>query len=598
MVPAPPTGQSVVYFTLLLTLVLFIWGRLRYDVVALLALLAVVGFGVVPPDRAFNGFGNPAVVTVAAVLVVTRALQNNGVVELLARAMAHAGSRPWAQVAAVTMLATAISGFVSSVAAAALLMPVAVRMTRRTQHSASILLMPLAFGSLLGALFTLIGSSPNIIVSEFRGRMVGEPFRMFDFSPVGGGIALAGVVFISLLGWRLIPRRQGQAAPDAMFDIQSYITEVRVPEDSPVVDGPLVEVERAVGSGAVTVAALVREERRLLAPSSFEVLRAGDTLIVEAGSEDLATLVDTLGLELVGKKDEGTAVLGSDDVVMSEAVVRPDSPVADRTASGLRLRDRYGVNLLAVARHGRRVPERLSRVRIRAGDVLLLQGPRETMAEAVGDLGCLPLAERGLRIGAPRRIVLSTAIFLLALVVAAMGWQPVHVAFVAAAVVLVVAGLVSLREAYASVDWPIVVLLGAMIPVGQALETTGGAARVADVLLRMADWTPAWGSVAVILVATMCLSDLINNAAAAVLMAPIAFGVAQGLQASPDPFLMAVAIGASCAFLTPIGHQSNTLVMGPGGYRFGDYWRLGLPLELLIAAVAVPLILRFWPLGP
>jgi di/tricarboxylate transporter len=256
------------------------------------------------------------------------------------------------------------------------------------------------------------------------------------------------------------------------------------------------------------------------------------------------------------------------------------------------------VNLLAVARHGRRVPERLSRVRIRAGDVLLLQGPRETMAEAVGDLGCLPLAERGLRIGAPRRIVLSTAIFLLALVVAAMVWQPVHVAFVAAAVVLVVAGLVSLREAYASVDWPIVVLLGAMIPVGQALETTGGAARVADVLLRMADWTPAWGSVAVILVATMCLADLINNAAAAVLMSPIAFGVAQGLQASPDPFLMAVAIGASCAFLTPIGHQSNTLVMGPGGYRFGDYWRLGLPLELLIAAVAVPLILRFWPLGP
>jgi di/tricarboxylate transporter len=255
------------------------------------------------------------------------------------------------------------------------------------------------------------------------------------------------------------------------------------------------------------------------------------------------------------------------------------------------------VNLLAVARQGRRIPERLSRVRLRAGDVLLLQGPRETLPAVVAELGCLPLAERGLRIGATRRIVLSAGIFLFALLAAAVGWLPVHVSFVAAAVVLVLARLVTLAEAYASVDWPIVILLGAMIPVGQALETTGGAARIADLLLVAAGWTPPWGSVAVILVATMCLSDLINNAAAAVLMAPVAFGVAQGLGASADPFLMAVAIGASCAFLTPIGHQSNTLVMGPGGYRFGDYWRLGLPLEILIASVAVPLILRVWPLA-
>ncbi len=588
--------QTIVFSVLLLTLVLFILGKWRYDIVALLALLAVACTGVVPGDQVFAGFGHPAVVTVAAVLVASRGLLNSGLVDSIASWMSRLGDRPILQVTALTGLVTACSGFMNNVGALALLMPVAIRMARSSNHPPSLLLMPLAFGSLLGGMTTLIGTPPNIIISTFRAQTTTEPFRMFDFAFVGLGVALGGLLFISLIGWRLIPRRKSPVSREELFQIEDYISEVRVPEDSNIVGRPLRELEAAT-EAEVTIVGLVRGEWRIAAPPRFEILQAGDILTVEADSEALKSLVDAAHLELVGSKELHEEVLGSDEVSVVEAVVRPDSPLEGNTAWTFNLRWRYGVNLLGVARQGARLRERLRSIQFKAGDVLLLQGQTEALQEALPVLGCLPLAERGLRLGHPRRVLLAVGIFGAAVAAAATGMLPVQVVFVGAAVVMVLIGLLSLREAYESIDWPIIVLLGAMIPVGQALESTGGAALIASGVLNFSgQMTPAL-MVAIVLVGTMFLSDLVNNAAAAILMAPIAISIATSFGASSDPFLMAVAVGASCAFLTPIGHQSNALVMGPGGYRFGDYWRMGLPLEVVIATISIPLILHFWPVG-
>jgi di/tricarboxylate transporter len=592
----PTADQWIVFGALLAALVLFAAGRWRYDVVALLALMVVTLTGIVPAADAFSGFGHPAVVTVAAVLVASRGLQNSGVVDVVASQIGRVGAHPLLQILALMVVVTIASAFMNNVGALALLLPVALRMARKSGTSPSVLLMPLAFGSLLGGLMTLIGTPPNIIIATFRAQNGAGPFGMFDFTPVGGGVALVGVLFVALVGWRLIPQRKGQASREELFDVEDYMSELRVGEESKVVRQTVREVEAST-EGDVVVVGLIRGERRLPAPSGFEPLRAGDVLIVKADPEALKGLVEAGGLELVGSKGLDTEALGSDEVSVVEAVVARDAVIDGKTPRGLNLRWRYGLNLLGLSRQGTRVRERLKSVRIRAGDILLLQGRTDAVPDALTALGLLPLAERGLRLGAPRRLFLAVGIFGASLAAAAAGLVAVQVAFVAAALLMVLTGLLSLREVYESIDGPIIILLGAMIPVGRALETTGGAQTIASGLLAVGTSLPPVATLAVVLVGTMFLSDAINNAAAAVLMAPIAISVAAGLGASADPFLMAVAIGASCAFLTPIGHQSNTLVMGPGGYRFTDYWRMGLPLGAIIVAVALPLLLRFWPLG-
>ena len=590
------TEQTIVFTVLFLVLALFIMGRWRYDVVALLALLAVAVTGLIPIGQVFVGFGHPAVVTVAAVLVVSRGLQNSGVVDMIARWMVLVGDRPFVQVITLTGLVGVMSAFMNNVGALALLMPVADQMARKNSRSPSFLLMPLAFGSLLGGMMTLIGTPPNIIISTFRREAGPAPFGMFDFAPVGAGTLLAGVFFISIIGWRRIPKRKRQTSREELFKVGEYMTEVRVPEDSKMVGKYLRDLEVGTESD-VTVMGLVRGEKRFLVPSSYETLRAEDILIVEADPEALKTLVDDAGVELVGSKELDEEILGSDEVSVIESVIMPDSPIAGRTAWNLNLRWRYGVNLLAVARQGERIRARLSRIRFNPGDVLLLQGRTDTLQEAMSMLGCLPLAERGLRIGQPRRIFFSTGLFGCAIAVTAMDFLPVQIAFVAAAVAMVLVGLLSLSEVYESIDWPVIVLLGAMIPVGQALETTGGASLIAENLLKVSGQLSPTVTLVAVLLGTMALSNVLNNATTAILMAPIAISIAQGLGASADPFLMSVAVGASCAFLTPIGHQSNTLVMGPGGYRFSYYWRMGLPLSIVVTLAAIPIILRIWPLG-
>lgn len=589
------SDELIVFATLLATLVLFIHGRWRYDVVALLALLTLAVLRIVPPAEAFSGFGHPAVITVAAVLVVGRGMLNSGVVDMIAAAMLRLGASPTVQLSVMGAIITGCSAFMNNIGALAIFMPVALQMARKSERSPYYLLMPLAFGSLLGGMVTLIGTPPNIIIANYREQATGEAFHMFSFAPVGIGVALAGGVFIALIGWRFIPRRKGQASREELFEIENYLTEVRVVEDSGIAGRSLAKIP-VFSEHNVLVLAILRGENRLSTPSILEVIRPGDVLIVEADSESLKALVDTHDFELVADQEVGLKMMENDEVNVIEAVIAPNSIMQGRTARGLNLRWRSEIVLLAVARQGRRLRARLGDIRFKAGDVLLLRGREEALMGASAELGYLPLAERRLRLGEPRRIALSLGLFGAAILSAAFGLAPVQIAFSVAAVAMVLAGLLSLREVYESIEWPIIILLGAMIPVGQALETTGGAQRIAEWIIALHNVLPPAAVLAVVLIVTMFLSDLVNNAAAAVLMAPIALGVAAGLEASPDPFLMSVAIGASCAFLTPIGHQANALVMGPGGYRFGDYWRLGLPLEIIVVVVAVPLLLWAWPM--
>jgi di/tricarboxylate transporter len=591
-----PLQQWIIFATLILTLFLFVSGRWRYDVVALLALLIITLTGLIPVEHAFTGFSNPAVVTVAAVLVLSRGLQNSGIIEWIGEKLSSLKGGITLQLTALTLIVMFLSAFMNNVGALALLLPVALGLAKKKNIPASALLMPIAFASLLGGMTTLIGTPPNIIVSSFRQETRAEPFGMFAFSPVGVGVALAGVMFIILIGWRLIPHRRGNADSDSLFEIENYITEVKVTENSNLAGKRLWEINSFTKAQSV-VFGLIRGKEKYLEPSRLRVLRPADVLILSSDTENLKKLVASSDLELVGSQQIVREDLESDEVSLVEVVIMPNSMLLGGTAHSLNLRVEHGVNLLAISRQGKVLRNRLDRIRFRTGDVLLLQSHVVTMKETVDVLGCLPLAGRGLQIRPKGQMLAALGIFAGALLIAATGLIPVQIAFVAAVVIMIIAKIVSLREAYESVNWPIIILLGAMIPVGEALETTGGAQRIAESLLHISEFFPPAGTLTITLIATMFLSDLVNNAAAVVLMAPIGIRIAEGLGASVDPFLIAIAIGASCAFLTPIGHQSNTLVMGPGGYKFGDYWRIGLLLEIIVIVVAVPLILHFWPLG-
>ena len=607
--------QLFIFGVLATMLVLFVWNRWRYDVVSVAALLVTAVAGVIPADQVFSGFGHPAVITVVAVLVLSRGLLNAGVVDVIARQLSRVGSRPVVQALAITAIVALCSGFMNNVGALALLMPVVVWMSRQSGRSPSLLLMPLAFGSLLGGMLTLIGTPPNMIIAAYRTNVEAAPFGMFDFLPVGAAVAAVGVVFIGLVGWRLIPKQTDKDALPELFEISDYITEVRLPEESKFVGFPLHDLLTAMPNKEdITIVGMVRNEKRILAPSMYRVLRAGDILMVETDSDSLKNLIDDGGLEFIEgdkgdesktdrpnekEKDDETNTrksIESEEIGVVEAVIAPGSLLIGKTASSLNLRERYGINIIAVARRGKRLQERLGRIRFLAGDIVLLQGGKKSLPGTLTELGGLPLAERGLRIGKPRKVLVPVGLFVAAMVLVALNVLPAQVALTGAALALIVAGLLSPTEAYQSIDWPVVVLLGAMIPVGNAFETTGGADLVARQLHSAAQAVSPAVTLAILMIGTMLLSNIINNAAAAILMAPIAVGLAESIDACADPFLMCVAIGASCAFLTPIGHQSNAMVMEPGGYKFGDYWPMGLPLSILIVATAIPTILWVWPL--
>ena len=642
-------SQIHILAILVATVAMFLWGRWRHDMVAAGSLLACVVAGLVPANEAFAGFGHPAVVTVACVLVLSRGLQTSGAVDAFTRVVLPAKAGPTVSIGALVVLAAVLSAFMNNVGALALLMPVAIQLAGRLQLPPGKVLMPLAFGSILGGTTTLIGTPPNLIIAGFRDSREGlDGFAMFDFLPVGGPMALAGVLFIVLVGWRLVPSRK--QAGIAGFETGSYLTEVRIPEDSKVVNMSLREVERTLDEIGVQVVGLVRNGTHLVAPRSSRRLSTGDILMVEAEADTLATMLSELGLELEeavppepenGNRDAGEGHEGSeqqpaeesraprkvqslpdksadqhragdtdrkedadqdgpsrrsDEVALMELAVLPGAMLVGRSARDILLRTRYGLNLLAVSRQGQWSMVRLRSLDLRPGDLLLIQGPPEAITEFAADNGCVPLAERELHIPDRRKAILAILIMLASVGVAAAGLLPAAVAFLGGVLASMALRTVSLRTVYEAVDWPVIVLLGALLPVAAAMQHTGAADLIARVLLDTLARGNAVVGLVVILVTTMTLSDLMNNTATAAVMAPISLGAAMQLGVNPDTFLMAVAIGASCAFLTPIGHQNNTLILGPGGFRFGDYWRLGVPVELVLIAVAVPLLLIVWPL--
>ncbi|MBN2114425.1 MAG: SLC13 family permease [Acidimicrobiia bacterium] len=583
--------QATIFAILGVSLALFAWGRWRYDLVGVMALLTATVTGIIEPGQAFQGFAHPAVVTVVAVLIMGRGLERSGFAEMASRRLLTLKDHRILQLAVLTGLVLFSSAFINNVGALALYLPVALRVSRATGQPPSRLLMPLAFASLFGGLLTLVGTPPNIIIATIRERAGGEPFGMFDFSPVGGAVALLGVALMILIGWRLVPVRRSATAPGALFTVADYLSELRVTPGS-AADGA--SLRKIMEDADVVALGLVRDERQRTELPMFTVLQADDVLVVEGDAEAIDDLISRFGFALGGAPKTGAVLRG---LSLHEAVVPPGAFAVGRSATSLRLRGRHAVNLLGVARAGERIYQRLAEISFEVGDVLLLQGRESAVKAVIADLGCLPLAEREITLGTNRRLALGLGIFAAAVVAAAVGLLPVELAFALAALVMVLTRLVSLEGAYRAVDLPIVVLLGTMLPVGEALETTGAADLLAERLVAMGGVASPGVLVAALMGAVMLLSNVVNNAAAAAIAAPIAIRMAQSLSVSPDPFLMAVAIGASLPLLTPIGHQSNLLVMAPGGYRFGDYWRLGLPLSLLAVVAGTGAILWAWPPG-
>ena len=630
--------QLLILLILSITVAMFLHGRWRHDMVATGALLACVLAGLIPPQEAFAGFAHPAVVTVACVLVLSRGLQVSGAVDALAARLLPARAGILLSLAALVGLGALLSGFMNNVGAMALLMPVAMQLAARLELPPGRVLMPLAFGTILGGMTTMIGTPPNLIVSGFRAQTGAGSFAMFDFTPIGLAVAVVGTLFIVLLGWRLVPARE--KASTEGFETGAYVTEVRVVPDSKAAGLFLREIEARLDEAGAQIIGLVRNEVRMTAPQSSRKVLAGDILVIEADVEALPEVLSTLGLQLEeagssradaaqqdgedaeqdgqhkekGKGprdprdkgetgvDEGTqedekgAARADAEVTLMELVVRPEAVLIGRSARDLSLRTRYGLNLLAVSRNGNRSKSRLRTLKIQAGDLLLMQGPLEALTEFAADSGCVPLAERELRIPDRRKAWTAGAIMLFAVGGAALGLLPAAISFALGVLASMALRTIPLRSVYESIDWPVIVLLAALIPVAGAMESSGTADLIAHALLDGVAQGNAIFALTLVLIVTMFLSDLMNNAATAAVMCPIAIGTAAALGVNADAFLMAVAIGASCAFLTPIGHQNNTLILGPGGFGFGDYWRLGLPLEVLVAAVSIPLLVLVWPL--
>ena len=589
------SADQIILFSLFgVVFTLLIWGRFRYDIVAFTALMVAVVLGVVPTKDAFSGFGHPATLVVALVLVVSAGLVRSGAVFLITRTLVDATRSLGAHIALMGAIGGVLSAFMNNVAALALLMPVDIQTSRKAGRPPGLSLMPLSFATILGGMATLIGTPPNIIIAAIREENLGAPFAMFDFAPVGGLAALAGLAFVSLIGWRLIPQRD--TAAHASHDISQYIAELTVPKGNKQIGKRVAELSEAADRADVAILGLIRDGKRRYGQARNAVLQAEDALVIEATPEALDEFRSSLDLAVADAKREEALNAAGEGVEIIEVVVPDDARIRGRTAKAVGLSWRQRSVLLGVSRRGRQLTEHLRDTTIETGDILLLLVPTDTGPDVADWLGCLPLADRGLSVTANRKVWLAIGLFGAAVLAASIGLLYLPIALGLVVVAYVLTRIVPLSELYTQINWPVVVLLGSMIPLGAALESSGGTELIARTLVDLTSGLPAWAVLTVLMVVTMTLSDVLNNTATTIVAAPVGIQMAQSLGVSPDPFLMAVAVAASSAFLTPIGHKNNTLVLGPGGYGFGDYWRMGLPLEIIVVAVSIPAILVFWPL--
>lgn len=589
------TDQQILLLILLGLLVLLVWGRWRYDIVALGALFVAGMTGLVPQEELFSGFGNPATITVVMVLIVSFGLTKSGAIEFVTQLIEPLSSKPYLHIATLTFLAAFLSMFMNNVGALALLMPIAIQSTLKAGRHPATVLMPLSFGSILGGMVTLIGTPPNILIANYRQEVTGEAFSMFDFAPVGGGIAVCGIVFMLLVGWKLVKVRK-QAVGLELFDIEKYLFELKVTEETELLGKTVGELKDLLAEQNMDLLSMVHKREKMPVVYRRHILTANDLLMLQGSHDDIDSFATAHKLQMVSAENARKEILHSEDSQVSEVVITANSPIIGKTPRDIRFNRKYGVNLLAASRSGTPHRNRLRDFKFEVGDVLLLHGLEDELQDAIIKLNSYPLAPRDLVFKRSAKAVPALLIFVSAILAAASGLVSIQLALGVATVAMALLNIVPVREFYDGVEWPVVILLGAMIPLGSALESTGTTTLLVDGILAVAGDMPPSMIIAMLLIITMTVSDVLNNAATAILMAPIAYNIAITLELNPDAFLMAVAVGASCAFLTPIGHQNNALIMGPGGYKFGDYWRMGLPLEIIIVVVAVPLLLIFWPL--
>lgn len=587
--------QGLAFGLMGVTVALFIWGKLRYDLIALTALVAGALMGVIPAEEMFAGFANDLIWIIASALLLSAAIARSGIVERALDPVLSRLKRPYLLIPAFSGGVMLLSMVTKNIGALAIFMPLALQQARRAELSPSRLLMPMAFASLLGGLVTLVGTSPNVIVSGVRESLTGEPFQMFDFSPVGLGICAVGIVFLSIAPHFIRIERKPAASVDAAFAGARYVTELSVAEGSSCSGKTVADLEESAKGEAKVLALLSDAGRR--AAKADDMLSDGDRLIVEGDQEALERFAAAANLKLVGERHRDEEETPA-DVRVLEGVIRGESALVGRSVAQLRLYERFGMSLLAVNREGRKVSQELRSLKLRAGDVAVFKIAEEHAGDALAELHILPLSERPLALGAKRFgyapiIALATAMLLVA-----FGVLPIALAFTAAAVAVLLLRVMSMQEAYRAIDGSLLVLLAALIPLSESIERTGGDQLIAGFLSQALGPMPPFLAIATLIVAAMAVTPFLNNAATVLIMAPIAAAIANTLEVNPDAYLMAVAIGAACDFLTPIGHQCNTLVMGPGGYRFQDYWKLGLPLSVIVVVVATPLILMFWPSGP
>lgn len=580
-----------------LVFAMLLWGRFRYDLVAFSALLIGVILGAVPNEDAFSGFGHPATLVVALVLIVSAGLVRSGAVSLITRTLVDPERSLGAHIAFMGSIGGVLSAFMNNVAALALLMPVDVQTAKKAGRAARLSLMPLSFCTILGGMVTMIGTPPNIVIATIRKDHLGESFTMFDFAPVGGVTAVVGLVFVAVIGWRLIPKREGEGdMADVRNSLKDYLAELLVPEESDLVGKRLFEIYDVADKNDVAILGLIRDGKRRYGTQRNTVLAAGDTLVIEADPEALDEFRAALSLDFASQTDQERVTADGSGLSISEVVVPESARIVGKTARSIGLSWRQRTILLGISRQGRGITKEVRSATVEAGDILLLLTP-EGEGDAVAEwLGVLPLADRGLAVTDTSKVWISIGIFAAAVAIASFGLVYLPVALGVVVVAYVLTGILSVSELYDHVEWPVIVLLGSMIPLGAALDDAGGTAMIAGALVGLTEGWPAWAVLTVLMVVTMTLSDVLNNTATAIVAAPVSIQMAQSLNASPDPFLMTVAVAASCAFLTPIGHKNNTLILGPGGYAFGDYWRMGLPLEILVICVSVPMILIVWPM--
>ncbi len=587
--------QLILFVLLLIVFGMLIWGKVRYDLVAFSALVIAVILGVVPEKKAFDGFAHHATIIIALVLILSKALSKSGAIELIAKQIIVSGRKLSAHIAIMSGVSAVLSAIMNNVAALALLMPIDIQAAVKAKRNPALTLMPLSFASILGGLITLIGTPPNIIIASYREAALGEPFGMFDFSPVGLVVTIVGVLFITLIGWRLIPIENDKYdSSKGLFEIANYIVEVRVSEKSKILGKKVSELDEIVDEAGVVILGVVRKGSRLPGRARRETISKGDILVIETDSTAIDDFVGAVGLEYVGtEKYQGISKKG---LSLMEVTIPQGSLADGQNEESLRLHYRHGVTLLGISRKGKKVRVRVRKLKFQPGDVLLLLGPDEQLANVAQWMGSLPLKERDLQVIQRNKAWLAVGIFASAIGAASFGLLNLPISLAVACILMLAFKIIPLNELYESIEWPVIVLLGSMIPIGTALESSGGTALIAKNIVQLAEGYGPVIVLIILMIVTMTLSDVLNNTATAVIAAPVAIDIANQLQVNPDPFLMAVAVAASCAFLTPIGHKNNALILGPGGYRFGDYWRMGLPLEIIVVLVSIPMILIVWPI--